>query len=66
MSQQPIQQSEQPKDSYVGRRVKGQVFGTGNDDAIVRTIKAKGNAVRRLERIGRRSKVANRQSTFAA
>ena len=66
MSQSQQQQQEQPKDAYVGRRSKGQVFGTGNDEAIVRTLLAKGNAVRRLEKIGRRSKSSNRRNTYAA
>lgn len=56
------------QDSYVDRRNKGQVFATGNDQAIARALAAKANAVRRLERQGRRAKVsarANRNSWAA-
>jgi hypothetical protein len=48
------------QDSYVERRTKGQVFGVGNENAIQRALAAKSNAVRRLERQGRRAKFAAR------
>jgi len=57
------------QDSYVDRRSKGQVFaGTGADQAINRALAAKSNAMRRLERQGRRAKISARLSknTWAA
>ncbi|MBC7783826.1 MAG: hypothetical protein H7144_08295 [Burkholderiales bacterium] len=51
------------QDSYVDRRSKGQVFaGTAGDQGIARTLAAKANAVRRLERQGRRAKISARMS----
>lgn len=58
------------QDSYVDRRSsRAQVFATsGNEQSIARALAAKANAVRRLERQGRRAKVsarANRNSWAA-
>ncbi len=51
------------QDSYVDRRSKEQVFaGTGGDQALLRTLAAKANAVRRLERQGRRARISARMS----
>ena len=51
------------QDSYVDRRSKGQVFsGAGGDQAIVRALAAKSNAMRRLERQGRKAKISARMS----
>lgn len=44
------------QDSYVDRRGKGQVFGVAGESSILRALSSKNNAVRRLERQGRRSK----------
>ncbi len=48
------------QDSYVDRRNKSAVFATGNESSIVRALAAKANAVRRLERQGRRAKFSAR------
>jgi hypothetical protein len=55
-------------DSYVDRRSKGQVFGVNNETSIQRALAAKANAVRRLERQGRRAKFVARagKSSWAA
>ncbi len=56
-------------DSYIDRRTKGQVFATGNEASIQRALAAKANAVRRLERQGRRARFSarlNSKGSFAA
>lgn len=53
-------------DSYVDRRSKGQVFATGNEGSIQKALAAKANAVRRLERQGRRAKFSARLSAKTA
>lgn len=56
------------QDSYVGRRNKEAVFAPNNESSIVKALAAKANAVRRLERQGRRAKFSARlnKNVFAA
>jgi hypothetical protein len=55
------------QDSYVGRP-KGPAFGGSNDKSLTKALAAKAHAVRRLERQGRRTKIAarNLKNTWAA
>jgi len=56
------------QDSYVSRRSKESAFPASGDNSLVKALAAKAHAVRRLERQGRRTKVAarNMKNTYAA
>lgn len=56
------------QDSYVSRRSKDAVFAPSNEIAILKALAAKKNAIRRLERQGRRAKFSARinKNVFAA
>ena len=56
------------QDSYVSRRSKEAAFApSGSESSLMKALAAKAHAVRRLERQGRRTKVAARNmKTYAA
>ncbi|HEY0007160.1 MAG TPA: hypothetical protein VGB55_00410 [Tepidisphaeraceae bacterium] len=54
------------QDSYVGRGFHSQGSVSANEQAIARALAAKSNAVRRLERLGYRTKPVSRKQSWAA